>query len=1021
MTSGAPPPMALFVLRRRFRNQWALFAAALVLFAASSGWLLLGEHERVEQGERERLATQARVLGRNLAEQIESMRRTLEGVREDIGRFRLQSRAAVTRDLDERTKIVKGLRTLLILDTQGITRAANREELVGQNFVQREYFSRARELQNPELLVVSAPFKTVLGAWVINLSMAVAGPDGRFAGVVGASIDSEYVATLMDSVRYAPDMWTALAHGSGRLFMMSPPRTDLNGSDLAQPGSFFSRHLASGKDETLLSGTVLTTGEQRLMAQSTVSPQAMRMDRPLVMAAGRDLGAVFAPWRQRAASEALLLLAMALIGAAVLMFYQRTQRSSHAQLRRADVLQRETEAFNVDVLDSLPQHIAVLDRQGVIVSVNKSWRQFARENDAPALTRNGAGLNYLTVCAQAVGGPSGEEAAAVLAGIRGVLDGSLNEFHLIYPCHSPDEQRWFRLNVTPLHGSHGGVVVSHANITTRREAEVELRRSEARLRQAQHIARLGIWDWDVQSDATLWSEEMFNIYGISAASFTGKGGDYINATHPEDRSMQIENIGKAFQRAAQIEASSPGQPGNGWSDPKEFRIVRPDGSIRWVQGDAVASVNQAGEPISMVGVLVDITERKQAEAARAVFEAQLREAQKMQAIGTLAGGIAHDFNNIIATIIGNADLARQDARSNPLALESLDEIRKAAARARELVRQILAFSRREPTERKSIALAPVVEESGRLLRATLPARVALELHCETGAPEVQANANQIQQVLINLATNAMHAIGADPGKIGIRLDTVLFDAALACTHPTLAALHETHQGRTLRLTVEDDGPGMDAATLERVFEPFFTTKAVDQGTGLGLSVVHGIVRVHEGAIVAESTPGRGSCFTLYLPVAQTQPPQEGAPDSGNGADAAVGAYPPGADCSQHILYLDDDQALVSLVKRLLERHGFRVSGYTDQGEALAALRADPSAFNLVLSDYNMPGMSGLDVARQVRAIRADLPVAITSGFIDHNLRAESDAAGVRELIFKADAMEEFCAMVQRLAQAIERE
>ena len=428
-------------------------------------------------------------------------------------------------------------------------------------------------------------------------------------------------------------------------------------------------------------------------------------------------------------------------------------------------------------------------------------------------------------------------------------------------------------------------------------------------------------------------------------------------------------------------------------------------------------INAAGIEIEGKGYLYaafrDITARKQAEAKRTQLEEQLREAQKMQAIGTLAGGIAHDFNNIIATILGNVDLARQDASANPLALESLEEIHKAGSRARDLVHQILAFSRRELTERRRIALEPVVEETGRLLRATLPARVAIEVQCNAGGAIVQADPTQIQQVLINLATNAMQAMRGAPGHIVIGLDVLLLDAAAAAPHPALVALRERKPGRMVRLTVKDDGPGMDAATLARIFEPFFTTKPVDEGTGLGLAVVHGIVQGHEGVIVAESQPGKGASFAVYLPVAVDQA-AEPAPES----EAAAAPAPLSLNGGQHILYLDDDESLLFLLKRLLERRGYRVSCYLDQGEALAALRAKPAAFDLVVSDYNMPGMSGLDVAREVRLIRADLPVAIASGFIDETLRTEACGAGVLELLFKADAVEEFCAVVQRLAQAV---
>jgi CheY-like chemotaxis protein len=264
-----------------------------------------------------------------------------------------------------------------------------------------------------------------------------------------------------------------------------------------------------------------------------------------------------------------------------------------------------------------------------------------------------------------------------------------------------------------------------------------------------------------------------------------------------------------------------------------------------------------------------------------------------------------------------------------------------------------------------------------------------------------------------MVTNAMQAMGTGSGCIEIRLNAVILDAAWVGLHPALRALHARQPGRTVRLAVSDDGPGMDAATLARIFEPFFTTKAVDEGTGLGLSVVHGIVQTHDGAIEVESLPGRGATFTVYLPAAEAE---AGVPSPPPRAAAAAGV--PDIGSGQHILYLDDDESLVFLVTRLLERRGYRVSGHTDQREALAALRARPADFDLVATDYNMPGMSGLDVAHAVRAIRANLPVAIASGFIDETLRTQAENAGVRELIFKANAVEDLCEAFARLARTV---
>ncbi|WP_295849607.1 ATP-binding protein [uncultured Xylophilus sp.] len=396
----------------------------------------------------------------------------------------------------------------------------------------------------------------------------------------------------------------------------------------------------------------------------------------------------------------------------------------------------------------------------------------------------------------------------------------------------------------------------------------------------------------------------------------------------------------------------------------------------------------------------DLTGRKKAEAHRALLEAQLRESQKMQAMGTLAGGIAHDFNNILSAILGNVDLARTDAADRPAALESLDEIGKAGRRARDLVRQILTFSRNEPTQRAPVALAAVVDETERLLRVTLPPQIELRIAMADPLPHVMADATQVEQALLNLCTNAIHAIGEQRG-------TVLVEAAAAHPDPRLCERLGLAPGEYATLSVRDTGSGMDEATLARIFEPFFTTKVVGQGTGLGLAVVHGVMRTHQGVVDVQSTPGHGSTFTLYFPAAAAPQSVPQAPDARRDPPAAAGA-------GRHVMYVDDDTALVFLVERLLRRRGFRVTGFSDPHHAEQALRDDPAAWDLLVTDYNMPGYSGLDLARQARAIRPDLPVALASGYVTAEIEAAAQAEGARALIHKPNDVEELCATVQRL-------
>ncbi len=411
----------------------------------------------------------------------------------------------------------------------------------------------------------------------------------------------------------------------------------------------------------------------------------------------------------------------------------------------------------------------------------------------------------------------------------------------------------------------------------------------------------------------------------------------------------------------------------------------------------------------------DLTGRKKAEAHRNELEAQLRESHKMQAVGTMAGGIAHDFNNILGAILGNVELAKADCAAGSPVLESLLEIDKAGRRARDLVRQILTFSRNEPPQRSAVSLAEVVHDTERLLRVTLPPAIELHMQLQAGLPPVLADATQVEQALLNLCTNAVHAIGTERGSIHVEAATVQPDQRLT-ERLGLAPIDY------VALTVRDTGPGMDAATLERIFEPFFTTKPVGQGTGLGLAVVHGVMRTHEGGVDVQSAPGQGSRFTLYFPVAtgatagaQPSPAAQAVPLAA-ATSAPEPTEPPGGAPGKkhHVMYVDDDQALVFLVQRLLRRRGYEVSGYTDPHEATAALRAAPQAYDLLVTDYNMPGFCGVDLVREARLIRPDLPVALASGYVTAEIEQAALAEGAQALIHKPNDVEELCATVQRL-------
>ncbi|HEY8977065.1 MAG TPA: PAS domain S-box protein, partial [Burkholderiaceae bacterium] len=534
-------------------------------------------------------------------------------------------------------------------------------------------------------------------------------------------------------------------------------------------------------------------------------------------------------------------------------------------------------------------------------------------------------------------------------------------------------------------------VITHQLVTGRTRAYAaahrmtrELRASEERYRRIVETASEGIWLLD----------EFHRLAFVNPriAQWLGYGEDVMRG-RPLDDFMDPEEAERCRAALAAQLADDGG--------PVELRLRRADGSPMWVSLSTRPIRDDVGNPTGALGMLTDINERRQAEERRAALETQLRDAQKMEAIGTLAGGIAHDFNNILAAIIGNVAAAQHDAAVGLSCDPSLLQIERAALRARSLVQQILTFSRMQVQELHTQALQPVIDETLDMLRAQVPSHVELDVAMPAEPVHVRADATQIQQIVMNLCTNAWHALPAGRGRIevGLAAESRIEPAQADAAGSWPEALR---QGRRAHLWVADDGCGMDEATKARVFEPFFTTKQVGRGTGLGLAVVHGIVSVHGGAIHVDSSPGIGSRFDLWFPL-------QDAPEDAVDSQFSGLVAPPGN--GQHVLCVDDDPAMVLMVDGLLRRSGYEVTAYEDPAAALARVQADPRAFDILVTDYNMPEMNGMQLATEVSRAAPALPIIITSGFISDEMRHSAAELHVGALLQKEYTLERLAGLV----------
>ena len=501
-----------------------------------------------------------------------------------------------------------------------------------------------------------------------------------------------------------------------------------------------------------------------------------------------------------------------------------------------------------------------------------------------------------------------------------------------------------------------------AEIAERQRTMGALGESEAQFRQVVENIHEVFWVVDPSKGKVIYVSPTYEkIWGRSCQSACLETHFGLDAIHPDD--------------LARIEQARRDHEADGTYD-AEFRILRPDGSLRWIHDRGFPVRTATGELLRIVGVSEDVTEHKQ-------LEEQFRQAQKMEAIGTLAGGIAHDFNNILTAIIGYTELGEMTLEGNPKVRSYLASVLQAASRATGLVRQILTFSRQQAQERRPIQLLSVVEETLKLLRATLPTTIEFDTVLGADAPTVLADSNQIHQILMNLGTNAWYAMKSRSGRLTVRLERCFVDEAQAAAQPRL------HQGVYARLSVGDTGCGLDEATLRRVFEPFFTTKPPGEGTGLGLAVVHGIMDSHDGAITVASKPGDGTTFTLYFPELV-----------GEAVKSAAIEGPAPRGRGERILVIDDEEVLAVLIQRALTELGYEVEFVTQPEVALGKILAEPWRFDLVLTDQTMPAMTGLALAARLRAIRASLPVIIMTGYTAPLLQERVKAAGIRDLLVK---------------------
>jgi len=519
------------------------------------------------------------------------------------------------------------------------------------------------------------------------------------------------------------------------------------------------------------------------------------------------------------------------------------------------------------------------------------------------------------------------------------------------------------------------------DMTDRKRAELALQESKEKYQQLVNHAPTGIYEIDfVKGKLTSVNDVLCEYSGYSREELLSMSVyDFLTE---DSQKIFIDRLEKLF---------------NGEKIPEsvEYQIVTKQGEKIWVLLNTRYTYEE-GSPRGATVVIHNIDERKKQEIEKQRLEEQLRQAQKMEAIGTLAGGIAHDFNNILSAIMGYTEIAMLRVADDEKLRQYLNKVIMACERAREMVRQILAFSRQSHFKRKPVRVAQVVKEAGKLLKASLPSTIEIRVDIDPATGIVDADDIQIHQIVMNLATNAAHAMKENGGILGMRLRNIELSETDVEAHP------EIEPGSFLKLTISDTGTGISSETMTRMYDPYFSTKPKSEGTGLGLSIVHGLVRTHHGFITVESDFGKGTAFHVYLPRTENEYiPEESEPE-----DMATG--------TENILFIDDEQSLTEVGKQMLEYLGYSVVTQNSSVEALALFREDPQKFDLMITDMTMPVIPGDKLSEQILAIRPDIPIIICTGHSEHITEELAKTMGIRAFVMKPYLIQDLAKMVRQV-------
>ncbi len=860
------------------------------------------------------------------------------------------------------------------------------------NYSEREHF-KAHSEKEVEFYIGPVVKGKVSNKYNFTISRRVTGKNGEFLGVILAAIETENYADFLDYLDIGKGSTVSVFRTDGTLILRQPMQVELVGETFQNLKWF----TMLSNDE--LSGTYEADGidgPRRLVAYRKIKGL------PLVATTTVPVDSILEGWRSRVKiySAVSITIFFALIALAWLV--RRTT------LREEQQKAEELSNINVALQTEIGERKEMEEH-------NQHLASFPQLNPNPVIELSSSGqVKYRNPAAKTLEdhGLNGDDCSPFWPTdlqdmLQMLSQGKAGSFYREVAI----KERVFAETIQ-LIPQFSSVRIYAQDITERTRSEEALRQSEQQYRIMGETLPYGVWLADANGEALYVSQSFLDLLEMTQEEQQQFG--WTHRLPPEDVDLMMLKW---------MHCIRTGEP---WDS--EHRILGPDGKYHTVLTRGLPVRNENGEITCWVGINLDIDERKAMEEElrssrdqlerrvrertvqlqeayeslkretneRQKAEEQLRQSQKMEAIGTLAGGIAHDFNNILAAILGFTEMAIEDVADRPPVENSLKNVLKSAMRARDLVKQILAFSRKTNYERAPLPLSPLVKETAQLLRASIPANIEIKLVITATSDTILAAPTEVQQIIMNLVTNASHAMEEKGGVLEISLTDIDF------MPDSLMPESDGMPGEYVQLMVKDTGTGMSPDVMKRIFEPFFTTRRLGEGTGMGLAVVYGIVSDLEGTMTVESEPGIGSIFRVFLP--------KGVKEE----DIGPLQTPTG---TESILFVDDEDMLVVWAKAVLEKLGYRATALTDPAEALKTFSSDPSRFDLVITDQSMPSMSGMQLTREFLIIRPDIPIIICTGHSTTISPETAKEAGIKQFLMKPLTRRELAQAVRRALDA----